>query len=278
MVFRRKSHIYKSASELEAMLPASLLNQKALAAVMEHIKPGVTTLELDAIAESVIRDGGGRPNFAEVPGYRHTVCANVNDTVVHGIPDNRPLEPGDIVTIDCGAIVDEWHSDAARTVVIPAENSSRFSSRKKLSDVTEEAMWAGVAAIASASHLNEVGAAIEKSIRSNSKFGIASEYIGHGIGREMHEDPPVFNTAAKGAGPAVKPGLVVCVEPIITEGAPGTRTLSDGWTVKTLDGKDACQWENMVMVHEQGIWVPTEPDGGMNRLARYGVIPVPLTA
>lgn len=259
------------------MLPASLLNQKALATVVENIRPGVTTLELDAIAEQVIRDGGGRPNFAEVPGYRHTICANVNDTVVHGIPNDKPLQPGDIVTIDCGAIVNHWHSDAARTVVIPhPENLSLQVKRQELSDVTEEAMWAGIAKLASATHLNEVGAAIEKVIRKESNFGIAAEYIGHGIGREMHEDPPVFNHALRSPGPDVKPGLVVCVEPIITAGAPATTTLADGWTVKTVDGSDSCQWENMVMVHDKGIWVPTEPDGGAARLEKYGVTPVAL--
>lgn len=276
MAFGRKS-IYKLPRELRAMLLPSEINQQAFAAVLPNIQAGVTTLELNAIADETIRAAGARPNFAEVPGYKHAICANVNDTVVHGIPDDRKLEPGDMVTIDCGAVINGWHSDAARTVIIPDPTRPELvASRQKLSDVTEEAMWAGIARLATAKGLNQVGVAIEKSIRDNSNYGICDEYIGHGIGQEMHEDPPVFNYTVKGAGPAVRAGLVVCIEPIITEGSPKTIVMSDGWTVKTADGKDACQWEQTVMVHGGGIWVPTEADGGASRLAAYNVTPVSL--
>jgi methionyl aminopeptidase len=273
----RKPGIYKTRDELRAMVRPGVLTAQSLDAVAAALRPGVTTGELDAIAERTIRDGGGVPNFMLVPGYRNTVCTSVNAEVVHGIPGNRALEPGDLVSVDSGAEVAGWNGDSARTFLLddPAR-PELVAQRQLLSDVTEEALWRGIAALATARHLNEVGDAVEDHVESRGSFGIIEDYVGHGIGRSMHEDPPVFNYRVKGRGPAVKPGLVVAIEPMITLGGIDTLTEDDDWTVSTVDGSSAAHWEHSVAVHEGGIWVLTAHDGGAARLAPLGVRPVPI--
>lgn len=274
---RGEKGIYKSPEQLRAMIEPGLLTAAALDAVRTAIEPGVTTLELDAIAERVIRDGGGVPNFQLVPGYRHTLCVSVNDEVVHGIPGPRVIEAGDIVSVDAGAELAGWNGDSAITVVVPdASRAELVSSREKLSAVTERSLWAGIARFATARHLNEVGAAIEDAVLAEGPYGILREYVGHGIGRSMHEDPPVFNYRVRQSGPKVRPGLAVAIEPMIVTGGIRTAVLDDDWTVVTEDGGDASHWEHSVAVHEGGIWVLTAPDGGAAGLAPFGVTPVPL--
>ena len=276
MAFRR-SGVYKTPDELRRLVRPGVLTAESLDAVSAGVRPGVTTLELDAIAESVIRDGGGEPNFMLVPGYRHTVCASVDDEVVHGIPGARVLAPGDLVSIDSGAQVDGWNGDSARTFVIDdPDRPELVAERRHLSDVTEQSLWHGIAALATASHLNEVGEAIEDYVDAQGAFGILEDYTGHGIGRSMHEDPPVFNYRVRGRGPAVKPGLVVAIEPMITAGGIDTVTKDDGWTVATRDGSMSAHWEHSVAVHAGGIWVLTAHDGGAAGLAPLGVRPVPI--
>ncbi|MDP4333518.1 type I methionyl aminopeptidase [Curtobacterium sp. A7_M15] len=275
MRFRGPS-IYKTPDELRAMVRPGLLTHDALVAVRDAIRPGVTTGELDAIAERVIRDGGGIPNFQLVPGYRHTLCVSVNDEIVHGIPGERVLQPGDVVSVDAGAEVDGWNGDSAFTVVLPGGDAAVRAARQTLSDTTERALWHGVAALAHARHLHEVGAVIEDAVDETGAWGIVEDYTGHGIGRSMHEDPPVFNYRVRGAGPAVKPGLVVAIEPMVTAGTIDSSTDDDDWTVRTLDGSDAAHWEHSVAVHADGIWVLTAADGGVAGLAPLGVTPVPI--
>ena len=259
------------------MVAPGLATAASLAAVRAAIKPGVTTLELDAIAERVIRDAGGVPNFMKEPGYRHTICASVNDAVVHGIPNDRPLEPGDIVSIDSGAELGGWNGDAAITVVVPdAARPEIVAEREKISAVTERSLWAGIAALASAKHLNEIGGPIEDVIVSAGNYGIIEDFVGHGIGREMHEEPPVFNYRVRGRGPAIKPGLVVAIEPMVTMGTIETHVLGDDWTIVTDDGLVAAHWEHSIAVHPGGIWVLTAQDGGAAGLAPFGVVPVPI--
>lgn len=272
---RGRAHL-KSRRELAAMREPGRITALALEAVERAITAGITPLELDAIAEGVIREHGGLPNFAMEPGYEHTLCVGVNDVVVHGIPDARPLEPGDLVTIDCGATIGGFHGDAAITVIVPGGDAERTTARQRLSDVTRGAMWAGIAALGGAKQLGEVGAAVEDHIEEHSDFGISDDYIGHGIGRSMHEDPPVFNYRTRVMGPAVKPGLCVAIEPIIHAGSTETVTDADGWTVRTVDGSDACQWEHSVAVHSGGIWVLTALDGGASGLAPFGIVPAPI--
>ena len=275
MAFR--SNIYKTAAELALMVEPGRITAAALDAVRAAIRPGITTLELDAIAEKVIRDAGAEPNFMLVPGYRHTICASVNEEVVHGMPGSRVIQPGDIVSIDCGAQLDGWNGDSAFTVVVPDPSRPELvAERQRLSDVTEQSLWHGIAALASVKRLNQVGTAIEQYIESQGEFGIIEDYTGHGIGRSMHEDPPVFNYRVREKGPEVKAGLAVAIEPMLTGGTIDTVTLADDWTVATVDGTMAAHWEHSVAVHAGGIWVLTAVDGGAAALAPLGVTPVAI--
>ena len=275
MAFR--SNIYKTAAELALMVEPGRITAAALDAVRAAIRPGITTLELDAIAEKVIRDAGAEPNFMLVPGYRHTICASVNEEVVHGMPGSRVIQPGDIVSIDCGAQLDGWNGDSAFTVVVPDPSRPELvAERQRLSDVTEQSLWHGIAALASVKRLNQVGTAIEQYIEAQGEFGIIEDYTGHGIGRSMHEDPPVFNYRVRERGPEVKAGLAVAIEPMLTGGTIDTVTLADDWTVATVDGTMAAHWEHSVAVHAGGIWVLTAVDGGAEALAPLGVTPVAI--
>ncbi|APH45771.1 type I methionyl aminopeptidase [Microbacterium sp. 1.5R] len=279
----RKS-IYKSAAQLRAMVEPGLITAAALDAVRPLIRPGVTTLELDAEANRVILARGAESNFQLVRGYRHTTCISVNEEVVHGIPGERVLQAGDIVSIDCGAQFQGWNGDSAITVVVPDETRPELVARREeLSRVTEGSMWAGIAAMASASHLGDIGAAIQGYIEaqgpsavSGETYGILREYVGHGIGRKMHEAPSVFNYRTPDPGAEVKPGLVLAIEPMVTAGSDETFVEDDDWTVSTVDGTDGSHWEHSVALHADGIWVLTAADGGAAGLAPFGVTPTPI--
>lgn len=274
----REKITLKSNAEILLMREAGLITAKALAAVKAAIRPGISTLELDSIAEKTITDLGAKSNFKLVAGYKHTICASINDEVVHGIPSkDRILAPGDIISIDCGAITASgWNGDAAFSVVIPGGDETISAKRQALSDTCEASLWAGIAALASATRLNEVGRAVEKTIRAGGRYGILQDYIGHGVGRSMHEDPAVFNYQTRDLGPVVEPGLVIAIEPMITAGSEKVRILADEWTISTKDGSDGSHWEHTVALHEGGIWVLTAEDGGVAGLAKYGVSPVPV--
>ena len=270
MSFRK--NIYKSPADLRLMIAPGLATAASLGAVRSAIRVGVTTLELDAIAEAAIRALGGVPNFMKEPGYRHTICSSVNDDVVHGIPGVRALEPGDIVSIDSGAELGGWNGDAAITVVVPdPTRPALIAERQKLSDVTEQSLWRGIAALATATHLNHIGGVIGDYIESQGKYGILEDYVGHGIGRSMHEEPPVFNYRVRDRGPRVKPGLVVAIEPMVTLGGIDTFTREDEWTVATVDGSAAAHFEHTFTLTTEGAWVLTAVDGGRSRLAELGV-------
>ena len=277
-----RTNIYKSPAQLRLMVEPGLITAAALDAARPLIRAGVSTLEIDAAAEKAIRDRGGEPNFMLVPGYRHTVCASVNDEVVHGIPGGRILEPGDIVSIDAGAQYKEWNGDSAITVVVPDPSRPEVvAEREQLSRITEGSLWAGIARLAQAKHLNEVGDAIQgyielEGMKAGHRYGILTDYIGHGIGRDMHEAPPVFNYRVKQKRPEVKPGLVVAIEPMVVTGKIDTYVAEDDWTVITEDGGMASHWEHSVAVHKDGIWVLTAHDGGAAGLAPFGVAPTPI--
>ncbi|GAB3618131.1 type I methionyl aminopeptidase [Okibacterium endophyticum] len=277
----RKS-IYKSPSALRLMVAPGLATAASLAAARDAIAVGATTLEIDRAAEAAIVARGGASNFKLEPGYRHTICASVNDDVVHGIPSDRRLEPGDIVSVDSGAIIGGWNGDAAVTVVLPDPSRPELvAERRRLSEVTEGSMWAGIARLARARHLNEVGEAVQGHVedagaRSGHRYGILTDYVGHGIGRSMHEAPPVFNFRVRQKGPDVKPGLVVAIEPMVVLGDTDTYVRDDGWTVATSDSQAAAHWEHSVAVHKDGLWVLTAEDGGAAGLAPFGVTPAPI--
>jgi methionyl aminopeptidase len=272
----RDEYTLKTNDQIIRMCEAGEITAMALKAIRDNIKAGMTSLDIDAIAEAEIVRLGGHSNFKLVPGYSHTICVSVNEEVVHGIPSKeRFFAPGDIISIDCGAeTADGWNGDSAMTIVLPGGDANKAEIRNKLSAVTEGSLWAGIAALAKAKHLHEVGAAVQKHVLSHGNYGILEDYVGHGIGRSMHEDPPVYNFAVKQSGPKVVPGLCVAIEPMVTAGSKATKVLGDGWTVATKDGLDASHWEHSVAVHETGIWVMTAFDGGKADLAPFGVVPV----
>jgi methionyl aminopeptidase len=268
--------IYKSPAQLRLMLAPGRATAASLAAARSALTAGISTLDVDAAAEAAILGLGGQPNFKLEQGYFHTVCASVNEDVVHGIPTARLLGPGDIVSIDSGAVIDGWNGDAAFTVVLPDPTRPEVvAEREELSRVTEQSLWHGIARLSLARHLNEVGEAIEDYIESQGDYGILTDYVGHGIGCSMHEAPPVFNYRVRQKGPDVKPGLVVAIEPMVVLGDIETFTRDDDWTVATSDGKAAAHWEHSVAVHRDGIWVLTAEDGGAAGLAQFGITPVP---
>jgi methionyl aminopeptidase len=266
----------KSDSDLLLMREAGLITAAALKAVREAIKPGVSTLELDEIAEATIISLGAKSNFKLVAGYKHTICSSINDEVVHGIPSkDRILQAGDIVSVDCGAITPAgWNGDAAFSMVVPGGEPELMTQRQQIIDACEASLWAGIAAFASAKRLNEVGRAVEKSIRTSGRYGILQDYIGHGVGRSMHEDPAVFNYQTRDLGPVIEPGLVIAIEPMITAGSQAVKILDDEWTVSSKDGSDSSHWEHTVARHAGGIWVLTAEDGGAANLAPFGIVPV----
>jgi len=250
----RKVVPQRSAGELDAMAAAGALVAAALAAVQRAAAPGVSTLELDAVAEAVIRDGGGIPSFLGYHGFPASICSSVNDRVVHGIPSaTEKLCAGDLVSIDCGAILDGWHGDSAFTFgigdVIPVDDMLSLSTR--------ESMEAGIAAMVPGNRLTDVSHAIERGTRAaekrfDRKFGIVAGYGGHGIGREMHMDPFLPNEGSPGRGPYLAPGSVLAIEPMLTLGTTKTVVLSDEWTVVTADGSRAAHWEHTVAVTDDG--------------------------
>lgn len=266
----------KTNAQIMLMREAGLITAAALAEVRKAIRPGVSTLELDEIAEKTIKSHGAESNFKLVPGYFHTICVSINDEVVHGIPKaDRIIQAGDIVSVDCGAqTANGWNGDSALTVVVPGGDELVSARRQALSKACEDSLWAGIAKLASATRLNEVGRAIEGSIRLAGRYGILQEYIGHGVGRSMHEDPAVFNYQTRDLGPVIENGLVIAIEPMITEGSQAVKILADNWTVSTKDGQDGAHWEHTVAKHADGVWVLTAEDGGVEGLKPYGVTPV----
>ncbi|MET0713858.1 MAG: type I methionyl aminopeptidase [Mycetocola sp.] len=272
----RKS-IYKSPAQLRLMLEPGRITAASLVAAREALRVGATTAQVDAAAEKAILDLGASPNFKLEAGYFHTICASVNEDVVHGVPNDRVLEPGDIVSVDSGAILGGWNGDAAISIVLPdPARPELVAERQKLSDVTEGSLWAGIARLATAKHLNEVGDAVQGYVEDRGTYGILTDYVGHGIGRSMHEAPPVFNYRVRQKGPEVKPGLVVAIEPMVVLGSIDTHTKDDDWTVATDDGLAAAHWEHSVAVHKDGIWVLTAEDGGARGLAQFGITPTPI--
>ena len=252
----------KSPGELEAMRAAGVLVARTLAAVAELARPGVSTGELDVMAEQTIRAGGGVPSFLGYHGYPASICTSVNEEIVHGIPSAvRLLAEGDLVSVDCGAIVDGWHGDAAVTIAVGEVGAADLA----LSAACEQALQAGIAATRPGARLSDVShavqvAAVEAGRRDGVEYGIVAEYGGHGIGSSMHMDPFLPNHGEPGHGPRLLPGMALAVEPMLTAGSPETKELADGWTVVTADGGRAVHWEHTIAVTENGPAVLTLPD------------------
>jgi methionyl aminopeptidase len=275
-VFKKNKHgiQIKTPEQLEKMRAAGLVVGRTLQLLRESVRPGMTPLDLDGIAEKAIRDEGAIPSFKGYQGFPATICASVNHEVVHGIPSNRrALQEGDIISIDCGAILDGWHGDAAVTVPI-GEVDPKLT---ELMRVTEEAMWRGIAVLTVGRHLSDIGHAVEKYVRSQGRYGIPQEYGGHGIGTEMHMDPWVANHGKPGRGPRFEPGMCFAVEPMVNLGTDRTKVLADDWTVITVDGKSSAHFEHSVAVTDDGPLVLTALDGGAGRLADLSKDPEQVT-
>lgn len=252
------------------MRRAGLVVERALSAVQAEVRPGITTGELDAVAAEVIASAGASPsflNYGAAPdgtgGFTGVICASPNEVIVHGIPGDRVLNEGDIISIDCGAIVDGWHGDAARTFTVGAVDEKVAG----LVRTTEAAMWNGIAAARLNGRVADISAGVED---GSGSYGIVSEFVGHGIGSAMHQPPDVHNYRVRGRTPRIVPGLALAVEPMLTLGSPENVTLDDEWTVRTVDGSWAAHWENTMTVTERGIWVLTAADGGEEMLNRLG--------
>jgi methionyl aminopeptidase len=263
---------FKTTDQMRTMVRAGLVVEAALAAARSAAVVGATTADVDAAAARVIAEHGATSNFLGYHGFPATTCVSVNDEVVHGIPGDRVLADGDVVSIDCGAIVDGWHGDSAITVVL---GDSPDPADVALSDATRTALWAGIAALSTAKRLNEVGAAIEDVADAAGLYPIEG-FVGHGIGTEMHQEPDVMNYRVRGRLAKVQPGMCLAIEPMFIRGTDQSLTLADEWTVVSADGSRAAHWEHSVAIHEDGIWVLTASDGGAEGLSAFGVVPVPI--
>jgi methionyl aminopeptidase len=257
----------KTREQIEKMREAGLVVGRTLELLRSSIKPGMTTLELDQIAEDNIRSSGAVPSFKGYHGFPGSICTSVNDVIVHGIPGGRVIEDGDLVSIDCGAIVDGWHGDAAISVAVGEVSAEAV----ELMRVTEEGMWRGFAAAALGGRVTDISHAVETYVRGQGDYGIIEEYVGHGIGSAMHQPPNVPNYGRPGKGPKLVEGLALAVEPMIVAGSPDSHVLADDWTVVTDDGSLAAHFENTFTLTPQGAWILTALDGGEAKLAELGV-------
>ncbi|MHA7141385.1 type I methionyl aminopeptidase [Arthrobacter sp. Sr33] len=273
-MFRQSKVEYKNNQQIRIMRKAGLILSAALDEAVAAAAVGVTTRELDDVFAGVLKASGATSNFLGYHGFPASICASVNHEVVHGIPGDYALQDGDILSIDGGAIVDGWHSDSARSVIVGQARAED----QRLSDATESAMWHGIAALANARNVGDVGNAIDDYVSGldGAPLGILQDYVGHGIGTAMHQPPDVLNYRSGHRGPKVKPGLCLAIEPMLVLGGLETTLLDDDWTVVTTDGKRSCQWEHTVAVHDGGIWVLSAEDGGAAKLAPLGVTPVAL--
>ena len=248
MIFKKSRPILKSHSEIESMKEAGRVSALALEKVGELIEPGVTTLELDAFVENLIRAEGGTPAFKGYGGFPGSICASIDEVVVHGIPSKSVvLKEGDIISIDTGAIVEGWVGDNAYTYCVGEVSDQK----RTLCETTEAAMWAGINAALVGNHLGDVGNAVQQ-VAESAGFGVVRDYVGHGIGHAMHEPPQVPNYGLAGKGLKLKEGLVIAIEPMVTAGTYQVHTLRDGWAVVTNDRKPAAHFEKTIAVTADG--------------------------
>ncbi len=261
-MFRRKSGIeIKSADQLAVMRQAGLVVARTLDAISTAAIPGVTTGQLDEIARDILSDHGATSSFlgykahGAVP-YPGVICASINNEVVHGIPGDRVLQDGDLLSVDFGAIVDGWNGDAAVSILV----GNVTPEVAELSRVTEASLWAGLAAAKVDGRLTDISHAVETVVNEAGPFGIVEEYGGHGIGSRMHMEPHILNYGSPGRGPVLRSGMALAIEPMVTLGSPEVGVLSDAWTVVTMDGGCAAHWEHTVAVTDDGPWVLTALD------------------
>jgi methionyl aminopeptidase len=256
----------KSPAQLAIMHEAGLVTAAALRAAASAVQPGISTAELDAIAEREIRSAGAVPSFKGYHGYPATICTSVNDQIVHGIPSPvQVLRDGDVISVDCGAIVDGWHGDSAVTIAVGEPPPGAAAGPEDIAGLLracELAMWQGLAQAVPGKRLTDISHAVEQAARAAGRYGIVREYTGHGIGTQMHMAPAVPNYGRAGRGPILTAGMALAIEPMLALGSPQTRLLDDGWTVVTQDGSWAAHFEHTVAITDDGPWVLTAEDGG----------------
>ncbi|MBO6125112.1 MAG: type I methionyl aminopeptidase [Bacteroidaceae bacterium] len=239
----------KTEDEIELMRAANLLVGDTLAEIAKMIKPGVTTAQMNSVAEEYIRDHGAVPTFLGFPNpyggpFPASICTSVNDVVVHGVPNDTPLEEGDIVSVDCGTLLNGFNGDSCYTFCV-GEVADEV---KALLQRTKEALYKGIEAALPGKRIGDIGASVQEHCTS-AGYGVVREFVGHGIGKEMHEDPQVPNYGRRGNGPMIKNGLCIAIEPMITLGNPSVYMMPDRWTIKTRDGKVAAHFEHTIAVH-----------------------------
>ncbi len=239
--------VLKTPGEIQLMDEANRIVHQVLEAMGQTIAPGVTSRELDRLAEKIIRDAGGVPAFLNYRGYPATLCISVNDVIVHGIPKDVPLKDGDIVGIDCGVLYKGYYGDAARTFAVGRIDPEA----KRLLEVTEEALRRAVAQVKPGGRLSDIGHAVQRYAESHG-FSVVREFSGHGIGTSLHEDPQIPNYGVPGKGPKLKPGMVLAIEPMVNAGGAGVRMDADGWTARTEDGSLSAHFEYSVAVTPRG--------------------------
>lgn len=237
----------KSPREIEVMRRSGKITAGVLTELLKTVRPGLTTGALDAMAEKGIRERGGLPTFKGYHGFSGSICASVNDEVVHGIPSSRVLREGDLLSIDIGTTLDGYVSDSAATVAVGAISAAA----QRLLDVTQECLMLGIAQMQRGKHVGDIGAAVQAHAERNG-YGVVRELVGHGVGREMHEEPQVPNYGKAGLGAELRAGLVLAIEPMITQGDYKVNVLQDGWTVVTADGKLAAHFEHTIAVTDEG--------------------------
>jgi methionyl aminopeptidase len=239
--------VRKTADEIAKMRRAGRIVAEMHERTRGAIRPGVTTAELDKVAREVLDRRGARSNFLGYHGFPAVICTSPNDMIVHGIPGDYRLEEGDVVSVDCGAIVEGYHGDAAYTA--PVGEVGREAIR--LMEVTERSLWAAIEQMVDGNRLSDIGHAVQ-TVAEAAGFSVVREYVGHAIGTAMHEEPQVPNYGPPGRGPRLRPGLVLAVEPMVNAGGPGTRLLGDGWSVVTADGSLSAHFEHTIAVGEEG--------------------------
>ena len=239
--------IGKSKREIEKMRAAGQLVGKVLAELREMVSPGISTIELDRAAEKMIRDAGALPTFKGYNGFPYSICASVNEQVVHGFPSAYQLKDGDIFSIDCGVTLEGFVGDTATTVPVGKTDTELL----KLIRVTEECLDLAIEQCWPGKHLGDIGSVVQQHAESNG-YSVVRDYVGHGIGRRMHEDPQIPNYGKPGLGPKIKAGYVFAIEPMVNKGGHHTKVLSDGWTVVTMDGQPSAHVEHTIAITEEG--------------------------
>ena len=240
--------LIKSPAQIEKMRESGRIVARALRLTSAHIEVGITPLELNAIAEKHIREEGGVPNFLGYKGFKHAACISVNDRVVHGVPDRRPLQEGDLITLDFGVVKDGWHADSAWTYAV-GEVDQRT---RRLMNVTREALHQGISQARPGRTMGDIGAAVQRYCEQNG-YGVVTQLVGHGIGTELHDLPKnVPNVGKPGKGERLREGMCLCIEPMVNSGTAEVLTLDDDWTVVTADGMNSAHYEHTVAITKNG--------------------------